>query len=123
MVVVLALLSLPYLLPDGAGSRPSPSHSWACCTEFQVGRTPPVSADDAKAGQSTWTASFTISNAGPHGAILQTGSIVSRIRAGSESWPVSLGGRLLRPGATALIKLPLPVQAGDDARVWDLELG
>jgi hypothetical protein len=123
VAAVIGFMVMPYLVPERTGAWRGGYYSLAQCTQFAVARDSVVPVGDSRSAGSQWTASITISNAGPRRAELLAAEIISRFRNGSESWPVPMPGFVLRPGAATSITVQLPVTGSDPEgpRIWELQ--
>jgi hypothetical protein len=122
VVAALAVLAMPYLLPEPTRPVTNRSRSVAYCLHFEMPTNPITSSDIRNPRQSFWSGSITVSNAGPHAVELLSAEIISRSGAGTETWRTSLVGPLLRRGAatTLAVQLPTHGDATNQPRVWEL---
>jgi hypothetical protein len=117
VAVATGVLAMPYLLSERTEHRILPVR----CTHFAVRRGSGLAgSDNRRPAQRPWTASVTVSNLGPDRAELISAEIVSRYRTGSESWPVSTAGVVLRTGRVTSLTVQLPATGSDPdgPRVW-----
>jgi hypothetical protein len=121
VLIVVAAISLVLLVNRLAEPTPQPSLFGLYCTRFLVEQTPSVSGSSHTDPGAPWTASITISNAGPYAAVLLSGVVISKFRTGSERWGVSMPGAVVQPRKAISIRQQLPASpgAGGAPRVWE----
>lgn len=115
----MGIVVTPYLLPEPGRDRPDHDYSLAQCTAFSV-VPDPGSPHGGTGPDACWLASITISNVGPRRAGFLPAEIVSRVRTGTENWPVTMPGVVLSPGASTAVTFRLPMTGKDPEgpRIW-----